>query len=120
MKDARGRRVSHHITYRLRLPDGRVLRTRVSRPADTTTYGPSLWGHILSDQLEVSEEEFWACVAGGILPDRGRPTSESPASALPADLVHQLLRIGVPEDDVASMTLEQAVAAMTAHWSRPR
>lgn len=43
-------------------PDGRVLRTRVSHPVDRTDYGKSLWSHILRDQLEVSEAQFWECV----------------------------------------------------------
>jgi hypothetical protein len=118
-RNARGRPTGHHITYQLRLPDGRMLRTRISRPADATSYGPSLWAHILSDQLEVSEAEFWACVTDGILPDRGRAGSEPPPTALPAGLVHQLLSIGVPQSEIAGMTREQALARMSAHWSKP-
>lgn len=41
--NARGKTVRHHITYELALSDGRVLRTRISRPASNATYGPSLW-----------------------------------------------------------------------------
>ena len=58
--DARGGKVIHYITYELPLFDGRRLRTRVWRPADNTTYGPSLWKAILRDRLEVTEDEFWA------------------------------------------------------------
>ena len=32
----------------------------MSRLASTQTYGPGLWRTILSDQLCVTEEEFWA------------------------------------------------------------
>lgn len=120
VRDARGRPAGHHITYQLRLPDGRVLRTRISRPADGTTYGTGLWRHILADQLDVSEHEFWACVADGIPPTRGTEAEEPRANALPAGLVHQLLTAGVSDVDIAAMTLEQAVAAMAAHWSRYR
>jgi hypothetical protein len=118
--NARGKPVGHHVTYELNLPDGRVLRTRVSRPVKTTTYGPSLWTTILRDQLCVTDDEFWACVHDRQKPDRGGPPA-APAAALPAQLVFQLVHeAGVPEADVARMTLEQAVAAMTAHWSKPR
>jgi hypothetical protein len=120
VRDARGGKVAHHITYELTVPDGRVLRTRVSRPADSTTYGPSLWKHILADQLEVTVEAFWACVRDKELPDRGTAGVEAPARALPASLVHQLIHVAdVPEAEVAGMSLERAVEIMTAYWSQP-
>jgi hypothetical protein len=76
---ARGRTGTHYVTYELGLPDGRILRTRISHPVDRNAYGSSLWSHILRDQLGVSEEEFWACVRDGIKPDRGVP--EAPPEA---------------------------------------
>lgn len=121
VRNARGGTVGHHITYELPLRDGRILRTHVSRPADNTTYGLSLWKHILTDQLDVTEAEFWACVRDKQLPDRGAAPAEPPAQALPGSLVHQLIHgAGVPEDEVAGMSLERAVAVMTAHWSQPQ
>lgn len=51
VRDALGRTGTHHITYELRLPDGQVLRTRVSHPPNRQTYGARLWAHILRDQL---------------------------------------------------------------------
>ena len=119
VRDARGRPVQHHITYKLRLGDGRILRTRISRPADETTYGARLWRHILAEQLDVTEDEFWACRHDGVLPDRHIEPAPAPENALPAGLVQQLLRAGVTEDEIAEMTLEQATAAMTAIWSGP-
>jgi hypothetical protein len=73
VRDARGRTGTHHITYELAIPDGRILRTRVSHPVDRTGYGPSMWAHILRDQLNVTEGVFWACVLDAKLPDRGTP-----------------------------------------------
>jgi hypothetical protein len=117
VRDARGRTGTHHITYELDLPDGRVLRTRVSHPPDRTTYGPSIWSHILRDQLHVTEDEFWRCVRDGRKPDRGVP--EVPTDALPADLVHLLInRAGVPEDEVAQMSKEDALARLQAFWAQ--
>ena len=110
--NARGGEAAHYITYELQLLDGRRLRTRMSRPADNTTYGPSLWKTILRDQLEVTEDQFWACVKDQQRPDSG--------SSLPAGLVYQLIQVArVPEGDVKGLTLDQANAAMAEHWSRP-
>jgi hypothetical protein len=116
VRDARGRTGTHHVTYELTLPDGRILRTRISHPADRSGYGPSLWSHILRDQLQVTEQEFWVCVRENIKPGRGVP--ELPAAALPADLVHMLIaRVGLPEADVAAMSKDQAVVRLQQYWT---
>ena len=116
VRDARGRTGTHHITYELSLRDGRVLRTRISHPADRTTYGPSIWGHILRDQLQVTDTEFWCCVQEGVKPDRGEP--EVPAEALPADVVYLLIsRVGLDEAVIATMTKADAVARLNDFWT---
>jgi len=116
VRDARGRAGTHHVTYELHLPDGRVRRTRISHPPDRTTYGSSLWSHILRDQLGVSEEEFWACVRDGIKPDRGVP--EPPPEALPAELVRLLIaRVGLAEPEVAAMSKAEAVERLNRYWA---
>lgn len=116
VRDARGHTGTHHVTYELNLPDGRVLRTRISHPPDRTTYGTSLWSHILRDQLGVSGEEFWACVRDGVKPNRGMP--EAPAQALPADLVRLLIsRVGLDESDVAAMSKTQAIERLNRFWT---
>ena len=120
VRDARGREVRHHVTWELALSDGRILRTRISRPLNKQTYGPVLWKPILREQLEVTEDEFWACVDDGVRPDRGLDV-EVPPEALPAQLVYQLIhQVGVAENEVARMTLQQAMDAMTAYWSAPK
>jgi hypothetical protein len=115
VRDARGRTGSHHVTYELVLADGSILRTRISHPVDRTDYGPSLWNHILRDQLAVSAEEFWSCVNDGVLPARSvvAPAPES----LPADLVHLLVhRVGLSSAEIASMTRAQAIERLQRHW----
>jgi hypothetical protein len=83
---------------------------------DRTTYGPSIWGHILRHQLEVTDEAFWRCVQEGTKPDRGEP--ETPSEALPAELVYLLIkRVGVDEAVVAAMTKEEAVARLNEYWA---
>lgn len=91
----------------------------MSRLANTQTYGPGLWRTILSDQLCVTEEEFWARVD-----DRQRPRrfvdDEPPTTALQAQLVFQLIsEAGIPEAQVARMSLDQAVSTMSEYWSLP-
>lgn len=113
--NARGKPVRHHATYRLVLADSRVLRTRISRPVDRTTYSASIWNHILQDQLMVEDDEFWACVEAGVLPARG--TASVPESALPLALVWQLTHTaGIDEAVVALMTKVQAVQAINDYW----
>ncbi|WP_367130876.1 cytotoxic translational repressor of toxin-antitoxin stability system [Saccharothrix sp. HUAS TT1] len=116
MRDARGRTGTHHVTYELVLIDGRVLRTRVSHPVDRTGYGQGMWRHVLRDQLEVGEPEFWACVHDDVKPDRG--TAPIPVEALPADLVHLLIsRVGLVESEIAGMSKDEAVARLQRYWT---
>lgn len=117
VRDARGRTGTHHVTYEFGLPDGRMLRTRISHPPDRSTYGRSIWGHILGDQLEITEDGFWACVRDRVKPDRGLP--RQPRAAIPASLLHQLVvRFHVPEAEVAAMTRQQAIDRLATLWSQ--
>jgi hypothetical protein len=116
VRDARGRTGTHHVTYELDLVDGRILRTRISHPPDRTCYGTSLWKHILRDQLEVDDSQFWDCAQDGAKPDRGAP--DPPPESLPADLVHMLIsRVGVAEPVVARMTRSEAIARLRSYWT---
>jgi hypothetical protein len=118
--NARGKKVRHHITYELALSDGRVLRTRISRPANNDIYGPSLWTAILRDQLDTTEAAFWDCVERHVLPPRPRSDAPLAAAGLPASLVHQLkTALGLSDADVARLSKDEAVALMSAHWARP-
>jgi len=116
VRDARGRTGTHHVTYELALADGRILRTRISHPVDRSCYGPGMWRHILRDQLQADEADFWSCVRDGVKPDRGTP--EPPTGALPADLVHLLIsRVGLDETEVAMMSKTDAVARLQQYWT---
>lgn len=75
-----------------------------------------MWGEILKNQLEVTVDQFWACVNDGDLPDRGAP--EAPKDALPLELVTLLIRTArIPEETVAIMTKEEAVQAINDFWA---
>lgn len=116
VRSARGKSGTHHDTFELTLPTGDVLRTRVSRPPDRSTYGPSLWSHILKDQLHVTEQEFWACVQDGVLPDRGR--APEPANAVPTEVLWQLInRVGLSSDEAGRLTREEAIARLQQYWT---
>jgi hypothetical protein len=118
LRTARGSTGTHHATYELPLSDGRILRTRISHPVDRTDYGPGIWGHILRDQLAVSEEVFWACVQDGRKPDRGGPP-EPPPEALPAEMVYLLIhRVGLDESTVATMSKQDAAARLQQYWTQ--
>lgn len=99
----------------LRLSDGRVLLTRISHPVDRTVYGRSMWAHVLRDQLDVTEAEFWACVRDRALPERSRPVEEPPS--LPLWLVTHLLEAGVPQAEITLMDEEQAKQRIARIWS---
>ena len=74
VRNARGKPVRRHITFELAVPNGNVLRTRISRPANSERYGPRLWSVILSEQLDVTEEQFWDCIDRGVPPARTGPS----------------------------------------------
>lgn len=116
VRRATGGPVSHHLTYRLALPDGSTLRTRISRPPNRETYGTNLWAAILRDQLQVDEASFWACVQHGELPDRG--AAQLPDEALPADLVH-LLRtsLHLADSEIVQLSKTEALERLQQHWS---
>lgn len=119
VRNATGGVVKHHSTWELPLPDGRILRTRISRPMDNTDYGSKLWCQILKDQLEVTETQFWACVN-----DRVRPARTSGAvtipdkEPIPLGIVEKLIRlVRLSPEEIEQMTKEQAVNRLNQFWS---
>lgn len=119
VRDATGGVVGHHRTWKLPLPDGRVLRTRISRPVDNTDYGPKMWGQILKEQLEVNEEQFWACVN-----DRKRPARTAGAvtipdkEPIPLGVVEKLMRlVRLTPEEIENMTKAQAVDRLDKFWA---
>lgn len=116
VRRATGGTVNHHITYRLSLPDGSILRTRISHPPGRETYGASLWAVILRDQLHVDQASFWACVQDGELPDRG--SAQAPEDALPADLIHLLkTSLHLADTEIILLSKTEALERLQRHWS---
>ena len=112
----------HHETFELILPDGRVLRTRISRPPNRTKYGPRMWSHILRDQLGVTEDEFWTCVRDVVVPDRTPDdAAEEIDDEIPVDVVNLLIgRVGLSRRDLVVMTRDEAIARLNEYWSTGR
>jgi hypothetical protein len=112
-----GKPVQHHRTYELMIPSGEILRTRISKPVDRTTYSSSMWSAILRDQLKVTNDEFWACVQERVLPDRGGSESTSNPKALPLHLVNELIeRVGLKPEEAVALSLEEAVERINQYW----
>ena len=119
VQSARESANKHHITFELPLDDGRILRTRISRPPNNETYGKALWAHILRDQLCVTHGEFWKCVDDSEVPVRSSSMALPPPAALPAGLAHQLLHVlALSSKEVAALSLDDAIALMNEHWSQ--
>lgn len=115
-KRATGRTGAHHVNYEMTLPDGRVLLTRISHPVDREDYGKGIWAHILRDQLEVDEADFWGCVNNGVTPDRGAPVI--PKDAIPAGVIYQLIMtFHLSEAEVHEMTKREAIATLAELYS---
>lgn len=118
-KRATGKRGTHHVNYEFALPDGRILYTRISHPVDRTGYGPSIWSHILRDQLAVTAEEFWACVEDKVLPDRQGP--QVPAETIPVGVVRVLIaEAHIPEAEVKAMTKAEAIQRLADFYTTGR
>ena len=118
-KRATGQRGTHHVNYEFALPDGRILYTRISHPVDRTGYGPSIWSHILRDQLAVTAEEFWACVEDKVLPDRQE--LQIPAETIPIGVVRVLIvEAHIPEAQVQAMTKTEAIQRLAEFYTTGR
>lgn len=111
------RRTGDHRRYRKELPDGTVLRTKVSH-ALGDEIGTDLFKHILRAQLRVDEAQFWAVVRGRVQPT---PDALPPRSGtVPAWLVQRLLfTVGLPEAEVRELTPEEALELWQAYIVRP-
>lgn len=118
VRDATGRKARHHLTFEFELADGRMLRTRVSHPVGPDTYGASLWGHILRDQLDVSQDEFWRCVDDGALPGRSTVSAPVIEKPLPLSIVKALMAAGVTAAQLEGLSEAEARALLKTTVTR--
>jgi hypothetical protein len=102
------------------LPDGRILRTKASHGSDEIG-DPGLWQHILRSQLELeSEEQFWEALRTGQPAPRGAAEPSPPVGTpIPTWVVSGLLRAGVAETEIRTMSSEEARRLLEQLWSQP-
>ncbi len=106
-----------HTRYRKKLPDGSILRTKVSHGRGPACDDPGLWTQIWRHQLALrSQAEFWETLDTGSPALRGTdPTPAARKPQMPAWLFEYLIhRIGLPEDEVCAMSEAEA----TEHYLR--
>lgn len=116
VRGATGKLVQHHRTYELTLPDGRILRTRISRPINTDTYGAAIWAQVLS-QLDVGDDAFWRCVRDRIAPRR-ETALPLPEDALPLRTVMELRRLlHLSDDEIAALSRADAGRQLAEYWA---
>jgi hypothetical protein len=110
---ARGRRrVGDHWRYRKVLPDGTVLRTKVSH-ALGDEIGPDLLGHIVRDQLRTTMQHFRDVLAGRASSEAA--VAEPKVEPIPGWLVTMLINtVGMREDEVRRLSPEVARAKWEA------
>ena len=119
VRGAGGQPVKHHRTYELPLLDGRILRTRISKPLDKSTYGKSTWSHILKEQLCIGEPAFWECANNKVSPNRGAPVAS--VGRLPLALMRTVMAVlGISEREAAIYSKEQAIALINEQWSNAK
>ena len=113
---ARGRRrIGDHRRYFRDLRDGIRLRTKVPHD-ERAEIGADLFHRILRDQLRISEDQFWGVVHGRVSAEAEQTADVEP---IPGWLVTRLIfTVGLPEADVAGMTVEGARAAWLEYQSR--
>ena len=117
---ARGR-TGDHRRYRKVLPDGTILRTKVSHGSGEIG-DRGLWQRIWRDQLGLeSEDAFWRALRESRPVDRGDAPPAPPAGpTLPGWVVAGLLRAGVSEAELRVLTADEARRQLEELWARPR
>ena len=106
-----------HWRYSKEVPEGPTLRTKVSHSV-RDEIGPSLFVHILRDQLHVDETTFWAVVHGRAAPE---PSAAPAPAPVPGWLIQRLiLTAGLPEEEVRQFSAEDAAVAWEAYQTRER
>lgn len=96
-------RATGHDFFEKTLPDGEILRTHISR-AGSKTMSPGRFKAILSDQLRLSEAEFWDVLRTRTPASRPSPAPEPAPLSLPLWLAQALEReVGLTGEQIAEL-----------------
>jgi len=113
-------RSTGHDFFEKVLPNGEILHTHASR-SGSTTISPGRFKAILSDQLRVSEAEFWETLRTRTPVRRPSPSPELPPASLPLWIVEALAReVGLSPEQIADLGEADARALIDEVRSRPR
>lgn len=101
-----------HDRYRKRLPDGTVLRTKVSRGRGAIVRNPGLWAKVWRHQLHLeSEDQFWKALKDRMPAQRSATEPEPPEPQMDSWLFEALtMTFGVDENRVRDMEPDEALA----------
>jgi hypothetical protein len=112
-------RATGHDFFEKTLPDGEILRTHASRSGSKTT-SPGRFKSILSDQLRLSEAEFWEVLRTKKPAPRPSPAPEPAPRSLPLWLARSLEReVGLSREQIAELGAEEAHRLLIEARSRP-
>ena len=113
-------RSTGHDHYEKVLPEGEILRTHASWAGDKTM-SPGRFKAILSDQLRISEAQFWEVIRTGRPAVRPSPSPEPQPASIPLWLARALEReAGLSPDRIAELDEASARAIVDDVRSRRR
>ncbi|MDA8237184.1 MAG: hypothetical protein M0T75_04730 [Chloroflexi bacterium] len=113
-------RATGHDFFEKTLSDGEILRTHASR-SGSKTMSPGRFNAILSDQLRLSESEFWEVLRTRAPAPRPSPAPEPAPPSLPLGLALALEReIGLTREQIAELDADEARRRLDEARSRPR
>ena len=113
-------RATGHDFFEKTLPDGEILRTHASR-SGSKTVSPGRFKAILSDQLRLSEAEFWEVLRTRTPAPRPSPAPEPAPRSLPLWLAQAHEReVGLARERIAELDEEGARRLLVEARSRPK
>jgi len=113
-------RATGHAFFEKTLPDGEILRTHASR-SGSKTMSPGRFKAILSDQLRLSEAEFWEVLRTRRPAQRPSPAPEPAPRSLPLWLALALEReVGLTRGQISELDADEAHRRLDEVRTRPR
>jgi hypothetical protein len=113
-------RATGHDFFEKSLTDGEILRTHASR-SGSKTMSPGRFKAILSDQLRLSEAEFWEVLRTRTPALRPSPAPEPAPTSLPLWLAQALEReVGLTREQIVELDAIDARQRLDEARSRPK